>query len=194
MIIKRFAFPLFFYLVVLSTGVICQQLAPSLKDLLPSERFSSVDAGFSIALPKTGSVYSAMGSGEIGVNTKGGQYVWHLREGLVIVDYIESIDPNVVSVSGSFKDFVGGVKKGFFDEVKGAVGSEEYGQSDGMQTYRMDFELQSGKRGMCRVYSNGKQSFTLFAIGEKDLADSHALFIKALDSFARIPQDKAARN
>jgi hypothetical protein len=163
----------------------------SLKTLPATERFSSADGRFTISLPQSISGYSALTPKGTGVNVSGSSYQWRIKEGIVVVNYYDLLDQNLVLTTEQDQlNYLSGFMGGILKSLKAELVSSSKMKLEDFNGIKSQIRFQDGLKGTQRTYLVNKRQYSLTAVFDKDVSDAENLINKAFDSFNLISQSK----
>jgi len=164
---------------------------PSLSDLAPTERFLSTEGAFFLSLPKSYDV-AVPAPVPPGQQASGHNYVWKLREGVIIVGFMDFKDPNFdASSDKGYADYIAGFKAGVIQMSKATVTAERALKLGKLRGHEFTFHMPSGQTELARSFVAGKHTYALVAIISSEVAGARALIEKAFDSFELVDRSKA---
>lgn len=162
---------------------------PALKNLPATEKFSSADGRFTVALPRNISGFSALTPQNMGRNVSGSMFQWHLREGFVTISFYDILDPKFsVTTEQDFVNFFGGARDAALNSFKGKLVSESLLKSGEYRGHKFSFRLADDSTGIGRVFYVDKRAYMLLAVAAKNVPDAADLISQAFDTFALIKQ------
>ena len=150
----------------------------SLKMMPASEKFTSVDGGFTMAMPKdTNSTEPTNKPDE-----RGNTFGWELVEGNVFVTYGEYTDGTSIKSAIDIKHFLDGFKQALVKTEGLKLTAEtpwSVGAFSGMN-YALVF---AGRKSESRVIISGNRYYSMMAMADTAVPGADVLLFKALDSF-----------
>lgn len=163
----------------------------SLKTLPATERFSSADGRFVIALPQSISGFAAITPKGAGINVSGSNYLWQIKEGGIQINYFDYLDQNFsVTTEKDFADYFAGVTESTVNPSKAKIISSTRIKLGNFNGIKLDFQLPNGLKGTYRNYLIDKRQYSLTALFVQDVSEAENLINKAFDSFNLISQSK----
>lgn len=157
----------------------------SLKTLPATEKFTSAEGRFTIALPKDGVDFEAIAPTEESPKETGSRYAWSLKEGVITIDY--SDDPDlVIKTEKDYADMAEGMESGVA-VFNGKTLSKRALMTGKYRGYEIRFIDPHNLKGISRMYIVEGRRYTLLGLSSPDSGDGVELLIKAIDTFELVP-------
>jgi hypothetical protein len=164
--------------------VVMTQQSPkmlSLKDLPPTEKFTSAEGRFTIALPKDMAEFEALKPTGESPKETGGKYTWVVKEGVISIDY--SDDPDLaIKTEKDYADMAEGMKTGI-TAFGATVLSEKVIKVGNYRGYEIRFESTEKLKGLSRMLIVGGRKYAVFSLAFPDIPGGAELLNKAMDTF-----------
>lgn len=163
----------------------------SLKTLSATEKFSSADGRFVVALPQSISGFAAITPKGAGINVSGSSYQWRIKEGGILINYFDYLDQNFsVKSDKDFANYFEGVTESTINSLKAKLIFSTRIKLGNFNGIKLDFQLPNGLKGTHRNYLINKRQYSLTAYFEQDVPDAENLINQAFDSFNFISKAK----
>lgn len=155
----------------------------SLKSLPPTEKFTSDEGRFTIAMPKEGFEFEPTVPTAHAPKQTGGTYSWAVKEGVIVVGYADNPDVSI-KTEKDYADMAEGMRTGIAGSMGAKIVSEGPLKLGEYRGYEIRYELPTKSKGISRMYIVGGRSYTLLSVIFPEPAGGMELAAKAMDSFA----------